>query len=114
MELEKGDYFAITRGIQLNTNRPFSVFGFMGMEGESWKVNNNENAEPSYDRSYHDCIFLVREVCMPMVAAEIIHGYNFGSKIISLRLNEIEVMTVSKQYVDALSKDKDNERMQMD
>jgi len=104
MDLEKGDYFAITRGIKLNT-RPFSsLFGFMGEQGESWKTNQDEN-EPHYDRSYHDCVFLAREVCMPMVVAEIIHGHSYGSKVVSLRLSEIEVMTVTKAYVEALKGD---------
>lgn len=103
MEIEKGDYFAITRGIKLNTTSPFSLFGFMDMQGESWKTNGqDEKAEPHYDRSYHDCIFLAREVCMPMVAAEIIFGHSYGNKIISLRLNEIEVMPVTKQFVEVL------------
>ena len=108
MVLEKGDYFAITRGIKLNKSHPFSLFGFMGLQGESWKENNQEEAEPSYDRSYNDCIFLAREVCMPMVAAEIIHGHSYGDKVVSLRLTEIEVMTVTKQYVEELLGNKQN------
>ena len=102
MEIEKGDYFTITRGIKLNMSKPFSFLGFMDMEGKSWKTNKQEDDEPKYDRSYHDCVFLAREVCMPMVAAEIITGHTYGNKIISLNLGEIEVMTVSKQYVEAL------------
>ena len=103
MELEKGDYFTITRGVKLSTSSPFSFFGFMDMDGESWKTNKQEEEdEPKYDRSYHDCVFLAREVCMPMVAAEIIYGHYFGPKMMSIRLSEIEVMTVSKQYVEVL------------
>ena len=103
MEIEKGDFFAITRGIKLNTSNPLSFFGFMGMEGESWKTNRQvDEDEPKYDRSYHDCVFIAREVCMPMVAAEIVIGHTYGNRCISLNLSEIEVMTLSKQYVEAL------------
>jgi len=101
MVLEKGDYFTITRGVKLNRSS-FNIFGLMGMDGESWKNDNQDDDEPQYDRSYHDCVFLAREVCMSMVAAEIVYGHSYGPKTLSLRLNELEIMTVTKQYVEAL------------
>ena len=102
MIIEKGDYFVITRGVKVrNTFYPFSAF--LGMEGESWKQNNHE--EEHYDRSFHDCVFIAHEVCGQMVAAEILAGDEYcvsKHKKLSLNLDEIEVMTVTKEYVDSL------------
>jgi len=99
MELEKGEYFAITRGIKFR-NSKFSIFS-MFEPSESWKEDQNEE-EPQYDRSWHGCIFLVKEVCYPMVAAEVVFGWHdYLPKVISLNMTEIEIMTLSKEYVNA-------------
>jgi len=102
--LEKGDYFAVTRGIKLNSTKFFSSLFFGG--GESWKSNDDE---PVYDRSYHDVIFQAVEVCWPMVAAKIIAGDKWKMENIpqvSLNLQEIEIMTLTKEYVDVFKRDK--------
>lgn len=94
MEIETGDYFVVTRGFKYGCIN-FNLFG------------TPRDEEPSYDRSYGGCVFLAREVCGPMVAAKCVyseHDYKgeLVGKTISLNTSEVEVMTVTAQYLEKM------------
>lgn len=108
MDIEKGEYFAITRGIKLR-NMKNSIFSFFNPFNESLKLNGEEETkeEPEYDRSWHDCVFLAKEVNYPMVAAEFVVGWHdYFPRVISLNLTEIEIMTLSREYVESFQNSK--------
>lgn len=100
MNIEKGDYFIITRGREYTVDT--SIFSSIFGGGEDWK----QSAEPRqkhYDRSFHGCVFQALAVEHLMVAAKFVHGRcSLFPPVISLNVSELEVMTVGKDYVRAL------------
>lgn len=100
MELELNEYFAVTRGVKLHKIQSlFSMF-----HSEDWKLPSNETTA-EYDRSYADLIFQAIEICYPMVAAKIIvgeKGWLPENKVISLNLNEIEIMILTPKYIQTM------------
>lgn len=101
MTIEKGDYFTVTRGYEYNPAAFASIFSPVAVE-----------TKPQYDRSYDGVIFRAVEVCGPMVAAEVIVGRDFvidgrncgayKHKRISLNTTEVELMTVTPEYLAAI------------
>lgn len=101
MNIEKGEYFAITRGVKLRSGSPFSIFSMLDPT-ETWKTKDSE--EEHYDRSWHDCVFEAIEVCYPMVAAKVVAGRKaYTPEVLSLNLSEIEIMTLTETYVKTLT-----------
>ena len=110
MELEAGEYFAITQGIKRSDATFFS--SFLGLDSESWK-KPQEDKEIRYDRSYEGLVFLACEVCYPMVAAKLVFGdKSWIGPTVSLNLEEIEIMTLTKKYVDEIKRGQINDRHQ--
>ena len=98
MDLEAGEYFAVTRGFEYNDS--FSV-ALLPMFGAAPKDN-----KPYYDRSHEGLIYQAEEVCFPMVAAKCIankspfnHKNESVGTVISLNLTEIEIMTLTTKYL---------------
>ena len=85
MTIERGDFFVVTRG-----------FEYAGLPPAT-------ETKPQYSREHEGRIYRADEVCGPMVAATVIattKGY--GPKVgqtISLNTTEVEVMTVTTEYV---------------
>lgn len=103
MNIEKGDLFAVTRGHELGSA---SVFSLAGMFSDRPPVPE----KPRYDRSLEDLVFVAEEVCGQMVAARCIAAaslYAFKAesvgRVFSLNLASIEVMTLTPEYVAALT-----------
>jgi len=105
MNIEKGEYFVVTRGVELHKMPSLSLFPFD--MGESWKQNRDVDEKPRYDRSYVEKVFQALEVCGDHVAARCVFGdkggeYGLLNKTISLNLTELEIWPVTKEYIEAL------------
>lgn len=99
--IEAGEYFAIVRGFEYRGQTEFSLFS--GYDG----FLNPPTATPKlHDRSHDGCLFRAREVCGPLIAAELVAGDKHGhweyDQIFSLNTMEIEVWPVTQQYADAM------------
>lgn len=100
MTIEKGDYFAVTRGLEMGKPGVFvAAFGF----------DSPKSDKPEYDRSHDGQIYLAEEVCGDMVAARCVGSRCFHSskernigKVYSLNLSEVEVMTLTPEYLKAI------------
>lgn len=95
MELEKGDLFCVTRGFQFNTSS-FAMFG-----------GTSTDSRPRYDRSHEGRVYCVLSVAGPHVAAEIVAATGMEIKDVvgercALNLDELEVMTVTEDFLSAL------------
>jgi hypothetical protein len=97
MQIEKGELFVVTRGYQCGRISSDPIFAAaFGIPVQP------ELEQPQYDRSYEGRVFRAIEVCGPVIAAEIVFGDVYSSKIRSLNTNEIEIWPVTQAYLDAL------------
>lgn len=96
MEIENGEYFVVSRGLELNSSN-FSILGFMS--------EPKEDTKPRYDRSYDGLLFQAKSTCHPHVACVCIassckrHEEYIGRAMMFNQL-EVELMTVDKAFVD--------------
>lgn len=100
MQIEKGDYFIVERGFELNTRGMSSFASLLGFP------EPKQDDRPQYDRSYNGLIFEALEVCGVMVAARcVVSTKGWGDdvgEVLSLHTNELELMTVTREYVDSI------------
>jgi len=99
MVLEKGDLFVVTRGYEIQEVPP--------QNSDSWLLM--ASTKTRYDQTFRHFVFEALEVCESYVAAKVVisfyrSSYSVGSTI-SLNFDGLEVMTVTKAYVDALKTD---------
>ena len=102
MEIEVGEYFVVSRGIQL------IEMNFPSYAIEAWKQSaDQEDKPPRYDRSYNESVFKALAVEYPLLLGEYAWGptskswLTIGDKR-QFNLNEIEIMTLGREYVTAL------------
>lgn len=89
--IEKGSYFAITRGYKYSNNS-----SFVG------------NKAPEYSRDYEGLIFYALEVCGDCIAAKCIYSSspykeNYVGKKIILNLAELEACPLTSEFVEAIT-----------
>lgn len=92
--IDKGEFFIVTRGYPYNMDA-INWFGF----------TETSPRKQLYDRSFEGVVFEAMESTEGAVAARIVFrnkGKEHLSETMSLSLREIEVMPVSRQYVEAL------------
>jgi hypothetical protein len=105
MNVERGEYFVVTRGFELlGPSMVRSVL--FGEELEPWKEQRDD--KPQHDRSMEGVVFEAVEVCGAMIAARVVVQrstyagcYPLG-KCASINTTEVEVWPVTKAYVEAL------------
>jgi hypothetical protein len=88
MTIDKGQLFVVTRGFKHG------------------KMFTQSHLTDSYDRGFEGQVFAAVEVCDTAVAAERIissDSYHKVGEVVSINLLENEVMTVTREYVEALS-----------
>lgn len=114
MNVESGEYFYVTRGILLNDIDTSAFWkGLFCNDGDWWKMGNTIQdtpiqKEPHYDRSWADCVFIAKDVNYPVVAAECVYvsqsyKQDYVGKTFVLNLTEIEIMTLTKNFVKELN-----------
>ena len=114
MEIEKDEYFVVSRGFAYNMDWPMSFFGGFGEKPPPPK-------EQRYDRSYAGMIFraessaypMVACICVGSVAGSICNHEKEIKKPFMFNQQEVELMVVSKDFVDKCvpnnAKEKTNE-----
>lgn len=113
MELEAGDFFAVTKGIALNNSFFKDIFGSNTVEGDEWKSSAvvEDSKEPKHDRSHEGFIYQALEICGPLVAAKVVvaklnNGYRAVNDVFPLNVGEVEVMTLTPNFVKLLTEGK--------
>jgi hypothetical protein len=99
MVVEKGDYFVITRGIELNMD----AFGMFGQEPR------REPTRPFYDRSWNGVVFRADDVADCVVVAEIVAmnpemrtQWRKVGMTHMVNLSEVEAMVVSPTFANRM------------
>jgi len=98
VNLEPGEYFAVTRGHKHGDTSFFDAV----ITGSQIRPQ-----EVTYDRHYEGLIFMAVEVCGCMVAGNVLAtttGYkkDMVGHTYSLNLTEIEAMSLTRKYVAAI------------
>jgi hypothetical protein len=102
MNIEPGDYFIVTRGVETNRHPSFTT-GYDGF----LKATEIVTDKPTYDRSHDGLVYLAIEVCGQMIAAKCVGGSwsyhrSHVGRVRSLNTSEVEVWPVTEAYANAV------------
>ena len=100
MEIEQGEYFVVSRGLEYHKER-FSLF-------QIFQPDPTKDEKPQYDRSYAGLIFRAEESISPMVVCICVGAVEGGiickhdnvGKSFMFNQYEVELMTLSKSFVE--------------
>lgn len=99
MIIDKNELFVVERGLEYC---PTNFFGFPGIFTEP----KTTDTKPRYDRSYNCSgqVYQALEVCDKFIAAKCVHSKSDKDvgKTHSFNTAEMELMTVTQEYLDAL------------